>query len=78
MRSAVRTGRCTARHRPARHEWERRGASVAHSAAHFPELFIALTGCSPAHRERSRLAGFDHYLVKPLDLATLEELLASA
>ena len=41
--------------------------------------FIALTGySSPADRERSRLAGFDHYLVKPLDLATLEELLASA
>ena len=41
--------------------------------------FIALTGYgSHAYRERSRLAGFDHYLVKPVELTLLQELLASA
>ncbi|MCA1579802.1 MAG: MEDS domain-containing protein [Acidobacteria bacterium] len=39
-------------------------------------LLIALTGYGqPRDRERSREAGFDHHLVKPVDLARLESLL---
>jgi two-component system CheB/CheR fusion protein len=33
---------------------------------------------TPEDRERSREAGFDHHIVKPIDPATLERLLASA
>jgi CheY-like chemotaxis protein len=39
---------------------------------------IALTGYGqPSDRQRTREAGFDHHLVKPVDLATLEAALAS-
>jgi PAS domain S-box-containing protein len=39
----------------------------------------AVTGYgTPEDRERSREAGFDHHIVKPIDPATLERLLASA
>lgn len=37
---------------------------------------IAVTGFGgPAHRERARAAGFDHFLVKPVDPLGLQELL---
>jgi DNA-binding response OmpR family regulator len=37
---------------------------------------IAVTGYgTPAHRERARAAGFDHFLVKPVDPLGLQELL---
>jgi CheY-like chemotaxis protein len=39
-------------------------------------LFVAVTGlCTDADRQRSREAGFDHHLVKPIDLAELERIL---
>jgi CheY-like chemotaxis protein len=39
---------------------------------------IALTGYGqPSDRQKTREAGFDHHLVKPVDLATLEAALAS-
>ncbi len=39
-------------------------------------LLVAMTGWGQeADRQRSRAAGFDHHLVKPVDLATLEALL---
>lgn len=41
-------------------------------------LLIATTGWSqPEDRDRSKQAGFDHHLVKPVDLAVLVRLLAS-
>jgi PAS domain S-box-containing protein len=41
-------------------------------------LLIALTGWGQTEdRTRSRRAGFDHHLVKPLDLSQLEELISS-
>jgi CheY-like chemotaxis protein len=40
-------------------------------------LLVAVTGFGTrADRERSRAAGFDHHLTKPLDLALLVELLS--
>jgi CheY-like chemotaxis protein len=40
-------------------------------------VMAALTGWShPEHRTAARLAGFDHYLVKPVEPAAFEELLA--
>lgn len=37
---------------------------------------IAVTGyATPAHRERARAAGFDHFLIKPVDPLRLQELL---
>ena len=42
-------------------------------------LLVALTGWGQGEdRRKSREAGFDHHLVKPVDLATLTELLAAA
>jgi signal transduction histidine kinase/ActR/RegA family two-component response regulator len=42
-------------------------------------LIIALTGWGQEeHRRRSREAGFDHHLVKPVDMRVLEGLLASS
>ncbi len=41
-------------------------------------IFIAQTGWGqPEHRERTRAAGFDYHLVKPVDIPTLENLLLS-
>ena len=41
-------------------------------------LLIALTGYGqPEDRKRSRAAGFDYHLVKPVDPTELEELLAN-
>ena len=49
----------------------------AHAAGEVP-LIVALTGWGQeSDRRRSREAGFDHHLVKPADLATLERVLAS-
>ena len=42
-------------------------------------LLVALTGYGQEEdRRRSREAGFDHHLVKPVDPAVLEDLLAAA
>jgi CheY-like chemotaxis protein len=42
-------------------------------------LLVAVSGYGqPSDRERSRLAGFAHHLVKPVELATLTSLLESA
>ncbi|MBU0859277.1 MAG: response regulator, partial [Alphaproteobacteria bacterium] len=39
-------------------------------------MFVAQTGWGQAqHRQRSREAGFDHHLVKPVELKTLEAVL---
>ena len=39
---------------------------------------VALTGWGQSEdRDRSRQAGFDHHLVKPVDLSTLDEVLAT-
>jgi CheY-like chemotaxis protein len=41
-------------------------------------LLVAMTGYGQdADRQRSREAGFDHHVVKPLDPATLEEIVES-
>lgn len=58
------------------------GYEVARRARQRPEgrdaLLVALTGWGQEEdRRRSREAGFDHHLVKPLDLAALQELLGS-
>ncbi|MDC3955887.1 hybrid sensor histidine kinase/response regulator [Polyangium jinanense] len=46
-------------------------------SAHRDRILIALTGyASPEDRKRSRAAGFDRHLAKPLDLKTLDRLLA--
>lgn len=40
-------------------------------------VLIAVTGFGdPAHQDRARQAGFDYYLVKPVDPAVLKHLLA--
>jgi CheY-like chemotaxis protein len=40
-------------------------------------LLVAVTGyADDAHRQRGRQAGFDHYLVKPVELGFLKSLLA--
>jgi CheY-like chemotaxis protein len=42
-------------------------------------MLVALTGWGQKQdRERSREAGFDHHLVKPVDVDALQALLASA
>ena len=41
-------------------------------------VLVALTGFgTDEDRHRAQMAGFDHYLVKPVDLNSLEQLLAS-
>ena len=41
-----------------------------------PPLLVALTGWGQEEdRERAKLAGFDHHLVKPVDMGRLEEIL---
>ena len=42
-------------------------------------VFVAQTGWGqPSHIQRSKEAGFDHHLVKPLDLSDLEPIIAQA
>ena len=42
-------------------------------------VFVAQTGWGqPSHMQRSKEAGFDHHLVKPLDLSDLEPIIAQA
>jgi CheY-like chemotaxis protein len=42
-------------------------------------LLVAVTGYGQAQdREASRRAGFDHHLVKPVDMGELERILAAA
>lgn len=44
-----------------------------------PATFVALTGYGRAFdRERSKAAGFDHHLVKPVDMTHLAQLIAEA
>jgi CheY-like chemotaxis protein len=57
------------------------GYGFARQARQSPALrgtiLIALTGYgSDADRERTRQAGFDHHLTKPLDIGAMERLLA--
>ena len=41
-------------------------------------VFVAQTGWGQKeHRERSKAAGFDHHLVKPVDIGTLKNILLS-
>jgi CheY-like chemotaxis protein len=59
------------------------GYEVARRVRKSPELrgtkLIALTGWSHAEdRARTREAGFDHHLVKPVGVKTLKEVLAQA
>jgi PAS domain S-box-containing protein len=59
------------------------GYEVARKIRALPEFegltLIALTGWGQENdRERSRLAGFDHHLIKPADITTLRALLDSA
>jgi CheY-like chemotaxis protein len=58
------------------------GYEVARRLRQHPELqavsLIALTGYGQeTDRHRSRAAGFDHHLVKPVDLQKLQEVLAA-
>jgi CheY-like chemotaxis protein len=58
------------------------GNEVARRIRHCPEgkgvTLIALTGWGQEEdRRRSKEFGFDHHLVKPVDLGTLQELLAN-
>ncbi len=47
--------------------------------AHASAVFVALTGYGQERdRELSRQAGFDHHLVKPVDIAKLAQILAQA
>uniref|UniRef100_UPI0028D1509E ATP-binding response regulator n=1 Tax=Massilia timonae TaxID=47229 RepID=UPI0028D1509E len=47
--------------------------------ATFGALLVAVTGYGQAQdREASRSAGFDHHLVKPVDMGELERILAAA
>jgi CheY-like chemotaxis protein len=42
-------------------------------------VLVALTGWGqPEDRHRAREAGFDHHMVKPVELAALQQLLAQA
>jgi CheY-like chemotaxis protein len=42
-------------------------------------IFVAQTGWGqPSHIQRSKEVGFDHHLVKPLDLSDLEPIVAEA
>jgi CheY-like chemotaxis protein len=58
------------------------GYEVARRLRQFPGgdgmIMVAVTGWGQAEdRRRSREAGFDHHLVKPLDFAALDQLLVS-
>jgi CheY-like chemotaxis protein len=56
------------------HEVARRIRAAGHDT-----MLVALTGWGQKQdRERSREAGFDHHLVKPVDVDALQALLASA
>lgn len=49
----------------------RKNAALKHA------IFVAQTGWGqPSHMQRSKEAGFDHHLVKPLDLSDLEPIVA--
>jgi CheY-like chemotaxis protein len=51
--------------------------SLREAAGDRPARFVAVTGyADPAARERTRVAGFDAHVVKPIDLDALDELLA--
>ncbi len=49
---------------------------LRHQASNRKLLLIAISGyADDAHRLVSAMAGFDHYLIKPVELLSLEELL---
>ena len=51
----------------------RKNAALKHA------LFVAQTGWGqPSHIRRSKKAGFEHHLVKPLDLSVLEPIILQA
>jgi len=55
------------------------GCAVAEHLRGRVRLLVALTGKGLAEdRQRALVAGFDHYLVKPLELKNLGPLLAAA
>ena len=55
------------------------GCAVAEHLRGRVRLLVALTGKGLAEdRQRALVAGFDHYLVKPLELKNLQPLLAAA
>ena len=55
------------------------GCAVAEHLRGRVRLLVALTGKGLAEdRQRALVAGFDHYLVKPLELKKLQPLLAAA
>jgi CheY-like chemotaxis protein len=52
---------------------------LRHTRAAVEPLLIAVTGYGQADdRERSKAAGFDHHLVKPVDIQKLLDLCAAA
>jgi len=54
-------------------------AALRKKRARAPAIFVAQTGWGqPSHIQRSKEAGFDHHLVKPLDLSDLERIVAEA
>ena len=54
-------------------------AALRHNPATARACLVALTGYGQEEdRRRSREAGFDHHLTKPVDVADLERLLTSA
>ena len=54
-------------------------AALRKKRALAPAIFVAQTGWGqPSHIQRSKEAGFDHHLVKPLDLSDLERIVAEA
>ena len=75
---AVPTARGPARHRHAGYGRLRGRASAADVARPDRVRIVALTGWGQDEdRRRVREAGFDHHLVKPVDLASLQTLLTS-
>ncbi len=69
-----------ARYRPARHGWPANWrAACARRRPRAGALLVAVTGYGQdTDRERSANAGFDHHLVKPVDMRQLAAILAAA
>ena len=77
--AAFRPGGRPARHRPAGHGRLRGGpAAAAPSRRPRGGLLVAVTGYGQDEdRRRSREAGFDHHLVKPVDFGALHQVLGA-
>ena len=68
-----------ARHRPAGAGRLRGGAAAARAPAAPRSLLVAITGYGQEEdRQRSRDAGFDHHLTKPIDPVSLMALLKTS